>query len=169
MNGILNHLWQSTLFAAAVFLACVALRRNSPRLRYWLWFAASMKFAVPFSLLVSTGARVQLPPDTLSLHAVTVQQISTTFAPVSLFPATATPHALFRWPLALTAVWAAGALLLLFRWFGRWRTIHLVALRATPLLLPYPVSILESSAAMEPGIFGIFRPALLLPEGIGDT
>lgn len=61
MSGIFNHLWQSTLFAAAVALACSALRQNSPRLRYWLWLAASLKFLVPFAVIVSMGARVQFP------------------------------------------------------------------------------------------------------------
>ena len=72
MNGILNHLWQSTAFAAIVALAAWALRRNSARARYWLWLAASLKFLVPFAWIVSTGARVQLPPDTPSLRALTV-------------------------------------------------------------------------------------------------
>src|SRR5215831_1399420 len=79
---IINHLWQSTAFGALIALATLALRRNSPRIRFWLWFAASMKFLLPFSLLVATGAKVQLPPDTPTLHAVTVQQISLAFSPV---------------------------------------------------------------------------------------
>src|SRR5580658_5936294 len=116
MNEIFNHLWQSTAFAAAVALATLALRRNSPRLRYWLWLAASMKFLIPFSLLVSTGARIQLPPDTPSPRAITVQQISTYFAPVSVFPGVPA-RASFHWPLVLAAIWLAGALFLLIRWF----------------------------------------------------
>ena len=64
---ILNHLWQTTAFAAAIGLATLAFRRNSPRLRYCLWLAASLKFLIPFSLFVSTGARVQMPPDTPSV------------------------------------------------------------------------------------------------------
>ena len=47
MNEILNHLLQSTLFAATVAAANTMLRRNSPRLRYWLWLSASIKFLVP--------------------------------------------------------------------------------------------------------------------------
>jgi bla regulator protein blaR1 len=169
VSEIFNHLWQSTFFAAAVALACFALRRNSPRLRYWLWLAASLKFLVPFAVMVSMGARVQFPPDTPSLHAVTVQRISTTFAPVSVFPATATPHSIFRWPLALTAVWAAGALLLLLRWFRRSRTIHLAARRATRLPMQLSVATFSTPSMLEPGIFGVFRPVLLLPEGITDN
>ena len=86
----------------------LALRRNSPRLRYWLWLAASVKFLIPFSLLVSTGARVQMPPDTPSLHAVTVQQISTYFAPA--LPV----HTRFHWEWIAVAIWAAGRLFLMF-------------------------------------------------------
>ena len=40
MNEILNHLLQSTLFAAAVGVVNTTLRRNSPRIRYWLWLTA---------------------------------------------------------------------------------------------------------------------------------
>src|SRR5580692_7126815 len=141
MNQIFNHLWQSTVFATAVAAACVALRRNSPRLRYWLWLAASLKFLLPFSLLVSTGARVQMPPDTPSLHAVTVQQISTYFAPVSDAPTRTT----FQWPLVLAAIWMAGSLFLLVRWFRNWRRVKVAT---------------RQGRTMEPGVFGIFRPVL---------
>lgn len=51
-----NHLWQSTLFAAAAGLLTLALRRNRAQTRHWLWLAASMKFLVPFSLLVDLGS-----------------------------------------------------------------------------------------------------------------
>src|ERR1022692_4917149 len=122
MNEVFNHLWQSTMFAAAVALTSVALRRNSPRLRYWLWLAASVKCLIPFSLMVSMGARMQFPPDTPPLHAVTVQEISTYFAPVSVFPAAGPTRATPRWPEVLGAVWAIGAMFLLFRWLRRWRT-----------------------------------------------
>lgn len=140
MNEILNRLWQATVFAAAVALAVLALRPNSPRLHDWLWLAASVKFLLPFSRLGSTGERIQLPPDAPSFHAATVRQISTTFAPVSVFPATARPRAMFRWPLALTAIRAAGALLRALRWSRRWRTIHSAARRATRLPLRLSVA-----------------------------
>jgi bla regulator protein blaR1 len=165
VNEIFNHLWQSTLFAAAVALACFALRRNSPRLRYWLWLAASLKFLVPLTVIVSMGARVQLPPDTPSLRAVTVQQISTYFAPVSVFPAAAPVRATRSWPVVLGAIWLAGAMFLSFRWRWRWRTIHRAARGAARLAFGCAVPTLESSTTMEPGVFGIFRPVILLPEG----
>ena len=85
-----------------------------------------------------------MPPDTPSLHAVTVQQISTYFSPVSA-PARTT----FQWPLVLGAIWAAGGLFLLARWFRSWRGMK--------------------TARLEPGVVGIFRPVLILPEGLADS
>ena len=169
MNEIFSHLWQSTLFGTAVALTCMALRRNSPRLRYWLWLAASVKFLIPFSLAVSLGARIQLPPDTPSLHAVTVQQISTYFAPVSVFPIATPVRATLRWPVVLGAIWLAGSIFLLFRWIRLWRTIHKAASGATRLPVPCNVPVLASAATMEPGVFGIFRPIILLPHGIAEN
>src|SRR5271169_4624536 len=52
---VANHLWQSTLCAAAVGLLTLAFRQNRAAVRYGLWLAASVKFLVPFSLLVSAG------------------------------------------------------------------------------------------------------------------
>jgi bla regulator protein BlaR1 len=169
MNEILNHLLQSTLFAAAVGVANTTLRRNSPRLRYWLWLAASVKFLIPFSLLVSSGARIQLPPDSPSLHAVTVQEISTYFAPFPAFSTPAPATTTFGLRQTLVAIWAAGALFLAFRWFRRWRTIHSAVRRATDLPLRISVPARSSTSMTAPGVFGVFIQVLLLPEGIADT
>ena len=53
-----NHLWQSTLFAVVAGLLTLMLRKNQARARYALWLAASLKFLVPFSLLVGIGTHV---------------------------------------------------------------------------------------------------------------
>ncbi len=172
MNDVLNHLWQSTAFAAAVAVATAGLRRNSPRLRYWLWLAASVKFLVPFSLLVSVGARVQFPPDTPSLRAVTVQQISGYFAPVTVLSAATPTHPSPLWPGVLSAVWLAGALFLLGRWYLRWRMIDIAARQATRFAAQCSVpvySVHSSTATMEPGAFGIIHPVIVLPEGIAES
>ena len=52
-----NHLWQSTLFVALAGLLSFAFRKNRAQVRYWLWFSASFKFFVPFSMLMSLGNR----------------------------------------------------------------------------------------------------------------
>ncbi|HVV46417.1 MAG TPA: M56 family metallopeptidase [Bryobacteraceae bacterium] len=165
MNALLNHLWQSTAFAAAVAIAAVLLRRHSPRLRYWLWLAASVKFLIPFSLIVATGARVQLPPDTPSLHATTVRHVSLYFSP-AVIPAPA--HASFSWTEWLTAIWMAGAIFLLIRWAHRWITIRRIARTARRVDLEFPAPAFVSAGAIEPGVFGILRPILLLPQALRD-
>jgi uncharacterized protein (TIGR03435 family) len=169
MREIFNHLWQSTAFAVLIVSAAMVLRRNSPRLRYWLWLAASVKFLIPFSLIVSTGARLPLPHETLSPDAATVVQISTYFEPVSELSATVPGRPAFPWGTTFAALWLIGISLLLFRWFRRWRTIHRAAGRATMLPFPSAVPIFSSPVMIEPGVFGLFRPVLLLPEGIADS
>ncbi len=48
-----NHLWQSTLFAAAAALLALHFRNNHARIRYCLWLAASIKFLIPFFLFIA--------------------------------------------------------------------------------------------------------------------
>jgi len=52
---VLDHLWQSTLVAGAIAILALIFRNNSASVRYWLWFAASLKFLLPFSLLAQIG------------------------------------------------------------------------------------------------------------------
>ena len=56
--ALTNHLWQSTLFAAVAGLLTLALRKNRAQTRHWVWLAASMKFLIPFSLLVAAGGQL---------------------------------------------------------------------------------------------------------------
>ena len=56
---LIAHLWQSTLFVGVVWLMTLTLRRQSARVRCWLWTAASVKFLVPFSWLMSFGAQFE--------------------------------------------------------------------------------------------------------------
>src|SRR5262245_66679077 len=57
--ALLDHLWQSTLFAiGAGFLAWV-LRKNGAHLRHAVWLVASIKFLVPFSWLTMLGQEMR--------------------------------------------------------------------------------------------------------------
>src|SRR5690349_1755362 len=73
-----NHLWQSTLFAAIAALLTLALRKNHAHARYWLWLTASLKFLLPFSLLVRIGSYLTpsrtAPAQTLSYVVLQVGQ-----------------------------------------------------------------------------------------------
>src|SRR6516162_1542147 len=50
-----NHLWQSTLVALVAAALTIAVRKHNARIRYFLWLAASAKFLIPFSFLISLG------------------------------------------------------------------------------------------------------------------
>jgi len=67
--AIFDHLWQSTFFAASAGLLTLLFRRNGAALRHGLWFAASLKFLVPFALLSALGESLRAEPpiaDSLS-------------------------------------------------------------------------------------------------------
>ena len=51
-----NHLWQTTVAAAVIWLLNVLLHKNPAPIRYSLWLAASLKFLLPFSLLITLGS-----------------------------------------------------------------------------------------------------------------
>ena len=61
-----NHLWQSTLFAALAAILTLAFKKNQARIRHGLWLAASLKFLVPFSILMNLGRRLASPRFSLS-------------------------------------------------------------------------------------------------------
>ena len=160
-----NHLWQSTLFAGAAGLLCLALGKQRAQVRYGLWLAASVKFLVPFALLVSMGSQFQWRPAASIAQSpvpVAMEQISQPFAQPALGMA---PKA-SRVPVVLFGIWFFGFAGVGIAWLVRWRKIRAAVCAASPLALDSPVRALSSPVPVEPGIFGIFRPVLLLPEGI---
>src|SRR6185436_18884651 len=66
--ALTNHLWQSTLFVLAAAVVAAALRKNGAHIRHRVWVIASLKFLVPFSLLMSLGGA--LPRFTQSASAI---------------------------------------------------------------------------------------------------
>jgi beta-lactamase regulating signal transducer with metallopeptidase domain len=55
-DALLDHLWQSTLFVCAAALLTLAFRKNAASIRFTILLAASLKFLLPFPLLVLLGA-----------------------------------------------------------------------------------------------------------------
>lgn len=186
-----NHLWQSTLFAAAAALLALALRRYPARVRYWLWMAASVKFLIPFSFLIAAGSHFARPtPATASETSayVAIGKISEPFidAPALTAPGpmTAEPAAAHHFSVSaiLTVLWFCGFTAVLALWLLQWRRVARSIRRATFLRggrvvdslrrveqlagATRAIQVLSSPGPMEPGVFGIFRPILLWPEAI---
>ena len=168
-----NHLWQSTVFAGAMWLLALTLRRNRAAVRYWLWLAASVKFLLPFSLLVSTGrelARRTAPSIEPPPWSSAVEQMSRPFRTSTAVHQIAAPAAASPIPAILLGIWVCGIAAGIVFWLRCWREMRMARRTATPVAFDLPVPVLSSSTHLEPGVFGIRKPQplLLLPEGITD-
>ena len=185
--SLLTHLVESTAFAAVVWLLTLAFRRDQARTRYWLWMAASVKFLIPFALLVWIGGQVDRslavaarggtawggadrgrpgPTFLMAEPGVAPQTVterrreSGESRQVSLGP-------------ALLALWVCGSAWVLIRWRRSWRVAMSAAGDSSAWTPPGPlpaagIPIRSSRSISEPAVFGILRPVLLLPLGIED-
>ena len=121
-----NHLWQSTLFAAVAGLVTLALRKNRAQVRYWLWLAASVKFLIPFSLLVGMGSHLSLPkaPALAQPELVFVaQEIGQPFAAATPPTLPSVDAAVPVVPILLVITWMIGCAGILLLWCLRWRRL----------------------------------------------
>jgi len=143
-----NHLWQSTLCLVVAGLLTLILRKNHARARYGLWLAASVKFLIPFAVLVSLGSHLARPRAVVPVASgfySAMQEVSQPFSQHAAWsqapresrrPA---QSAGLRYQLAhglpdvLVAVWACGFMVVLSLWYARWRRISAVLREAVPL------------------------------------
>ncbi len=172
LSPIFDHLWQSTVFAAGAGVLVMLLRSTQARTRYALWLAASLKFLVPFAVFMAAGSRIHWR----SAHAVLDAQWSTAVTQASqpftdsvmltTGPTAVSNAARSFWMPALALIWVCGFAVVIGLWFARWRQIRAMVRSARPSPVPAAIRVLSSSALLEPSVFGIFRPVLLLPDGI---
>ncbi len=187
--GLGNHLWQSTLFAVAVWLLTLTLRKNQARMRYWLWLAASVKFLVPFSLLIELGSRLAWSRSVVVTQAgltFAMEEVSQPFRQPAMsvaVPAAGLSH-MHLLPAVFAAAWLGGFAAVLVVWWARWRRVYGAVREAAPLHegrevemlrrqervqgIRREIEMLLSRGSLEPGIFGIVRPVLVWPEGISE-
>lgn len=186
-TALANHLWQSTVFAAAVWLVTLRLRRNAARVRFSLWLAASMKFLVPFSLLIGLGGLLprqhQVTEQTPTAVYSAVDAMGQPFADFHFLAANSSAHRMSLLervkadaPVILAAIWLCGAVVVLVMWYVRWRQVQRQLRQAVPAVAGREfeilqrmngdggISLLLSRDLMEPGIFKVFRPVLIWPE-----
>ena len=166
-GALINHLWQSTLFCAMVWLITLAMRANGAALRHSLWLIASLKFLVPFSVLYYIGAMAGLPYPVGTQPTLIMQALEVT-APVvsptsSLVVISQAPG--FGWGTLLTMAWAVGAAIVALRWFLAWRAADSIVRAARPVP-GSPLDARVTDAAIEPAVARVFRPVVLLPSAL---
>ena len=174
-NAIFNHLWQSTIFALAVTLLALVCRNNRAQVRYWLWLSASLKFLIPFALLMALGNsfRETLPVTRIAPAFVasdvplTMMQIARPFPGMSFAPAA--PHLTDWLGSAVLTIWACGFAAIVVMRLRSWIRVRAAVQTGTLIDVGAPVEVRTSASLLEPGVFGFLRPTLLLPQGIMQT
>jgi len=180
-SALTNHLWQTTLFVLGAAIVAAALRKNGAHVRHAIWIAASVKFLVPFSIIMSLGSALSAsrplattwttatpPPSDL---AVAVDRVTQPFTS-DIFVET-TPRAAVgslsrpeRFAIAFTGVWACGFVIVVLIRLRGWQRVRAAVRASVPLPLATSIPVRSAPGLLEPGIVGIRRPVLLLPEGI---
>jgi bla regulator protein BlaR1 len=177
IGEITNHLWQSTVFVAVVALVTLAFRRNRAEVRYWLWLSASLKFLIPFALLLSLGVRLwdALPSAKSSGIRASPSAISTTALqftqpfPETFASAASASHSTNWLPFAILTIWGCGFLAIALMRFRGWLRIRAAIRSSIPLNISATVPVLSTASLLEPGVVGFLRPVLLLPEGVAKS
>jgi bla regulator protein BlaR1 len=182
MDAIANHIWQSTIVGLAATVLALMLRNNGASVRYWIWFAAAMKFLVPFAALTAVANALPLPqaPSVAigALDAATVIFRSSTIPALRGTPST-----------FVIIVWLLGTLVVLTRWAWQWQRLAADARQSPPMVdgvvhdtlrriereegITSPTALVVSSYSVEPGVLGIRTPVLIWPRhltaGLSDT
>jgi len=159
---MLDHLWQSTLFALVIAAMVPLFARQRASLRFWLWFAASIKFLIPLSALMKLGG--YLPALPAPAHALIAPASKSFAAPLLITP----PADVLPTTEIVLAVWALGALCLAGLWLKRWMNLRAILRGAGELDLATPVPVKLVASYLEPGLVGIFRPVILMPRGVAE-
>ena len=191
--GLGNHLWQSTLFAGVAGLLTLILRKNHARARYWIWLTASVKFLIPFSLLVGIASHLPWPHAYTGTQAGLYSVIGQASQPftqptmaeiASASRSTASPNLVHFLPTFFLSTWLCGFLVVACVWYLRWVKVFAAVRHAVPLRegrevgvlrrleqireMPKRLDVRLSRLSLEPGIFGVTHPVLLWPQGISE-
>jgi uncharacterized protein (TIGR03435 family) len=181
-QALAGHLWQSTFFALAAGLMTAAFRGNRAQVRYWLWLSASLKFLVPFALLLNLGSYLEtrMPAVRQVASQITTPAVSWTVEELSgpsvsgALPQSTAPTSAIHWiPIALLALWLGGFATVAFIRFRSWLRIR-AAVRASAAMnisesgISETLEIRVSPCHLGPAVVGILRPVLLFPERIAE-
>ena len=164
--GLLDHLWQSTLFAGGAGLLTLLFRSNGAGIRFWLWFAASLKFLLPFAAMAALGECLgRFFPAALPRVLLAIQPAAETWSAPARLLAVRPEQGAGLMPLLL-GVWLLGLGIVLGLRLVRWTRLRAVMAGAQDLPFPGPVRVKASSSLLEPGLVGIVSPVVLLPQGL---
>ncbi len=188
--GFADHLWQATLFGLVILGTSWALKKGPARLRHSFWLLASAKFIVPASFLVILAQQAGMSSllqfsDQAEERTAVLQGLAepvTAFAgtyEVNVNASSAGHNEIY---CALTLVWLSGSIGLLAIWGMRRqqfyrsleqsRTVNAgrewdALKRAEQFLgVNREVKLVITSGKLEPAVWGVLRPVVVLPQSI---
>jgi beta-lactamase regulating signal transducer with metallopeptidase domain/Flp pilus assembly protein TadD len=176
---MIDHLVASTIAALIAVVAALMLRRQSARLRHAILFLALLRFAIPTQWLTNAGSKLAglLPSPGPSLQVF--GEFSRLVTPTSILPKTPKASAAF-WTVedAASLIWA-GVFSIGLAIFARraFRTVPTVrqpdpaeidalSRAARSLKLERKVALRITAADRVPGALGLWRPTVVLPDGL---
>jgi len=174
--AIVRHLIESTVFSAIVAIFPFLMRRRAAASRHLVWLIAASKFALPSALFSFVGIELRgLFPAHSFLFHTTIGLSS--FAP-SQAPAASAANSAGVLPILLLAVWGCGAVMMLSVWLLRMRAprglflapseseIRTLDELARRLGVRGHLELRTTRERIEPGVSGIFRHTITVPEGL---
>jgi TonB family protein len=190
-----NHLWQTILIAVVAWGAVLLLGRVTARVRYFIWMIALVKFLLPSALLIwaiewvgfdlsrAPAARV-ISNIAQPVPPIAIDRVTVSSAEPANIVARSNPQTHEELYCALTLLWGLGATALLGRWLVR-RRLFKRLLRAgvevregregeafnrakSCLSLNRGIRLMVVPGLREPGVWRVWRPIVVLPEGLAE-
>jgi TonB family protein len=187
-----DHLWQTTLFALIVLAATFVLRRGPAHWRHTFCLLASVKFLAPAALFVllaeQTGiasilrAFLKTDQNSFGLSGMTepVAALASTYV-VTVAANSGSHNQIY---FALTTVWLTGSVTLLLLWgIRRHKFLRSLSLSETShngrewqalerarntLQWQGRVGLVISPLKLEPAVWRVWRPTVVLPDSIAS-
>jgi hypothetical protein len=125
-----------------------------------------LKFLVPFSLLQQLGSYLgRSLPTPIEVAPTLLETGSAIFLP-SLGEGSFDVAVVPNLTIVVVTIWALGSGALLVRWLSQWLAMRSTLACAEHLPMNLPISVRVTPAGLTPGVFGVFRPALILPRAV---
>lgn len=178
ITALVHHLVESTVFAGVVAIFPFLMRKRAAASRHLVWLIAAAKFALPVALFSFAGIELRgLFPARPALFAA--PPVLSSFLSVST-SVTSSPQVPAALPFLLLAAWLCGAAVMLAVWLRRLRApagpsiappeseTELLARLARQVGVCGRVVLRATGARIEPGVTGLRRHTITVPEGLSS-
>ncbi len=178
-DALFRHLLESTFFCLFVGSLTYCLRRQAASVRHSVWLISTLKFAVPTALLAAAGAHIAyvLPASAwISSVAAKLLALSAYLIRISAIGIHAGDETFLSF--ALLAIWIFGSIMMFSSWFTRLRQSYHrgsvaqigegAALHRAKRRMGFrgAVALRCSEGQIGPALAGVFRPFIVVPQGL---